>query len=344
MEYDPIKRRLGTFFIVRGEFDRAGELAHQCIELGESRDRPDYLIEGYNALGYVLGYQGQYDEAMKALEHAALLYQTEGGHNFSYPTEQNPLLAVLAMMGLISSVRGELKQALKFVGEAAALGKHLGRPFDQAYVENYISVIEHIQGLPEEGQLHGKESARLSEEHGFELWLCLGIVYSHISRKADEQSQDQIDLINENTSLYQLSGARLFGPFLQGGVARTYLAKGLHSEANEALQQGFQQAERFNERMYEPALHRIQGELQVSMGRIGNARECFSKAIELARQMGAALFELQALIALVKLERDSGDSATDVQASLAALVEDFVSRGEVSVDLDEARQLLVTNE
>lgn len=339
-----VKRRLGTFFIVRGELDRAGELAHQCIELGESRDRPDYLIEGYNALGYVLGYQGQYDDAMKALEHAALLYQTKGGQNFSYPTEQNPLLAVLAMMGLISSVRGELKQALKHIDEAVALGKKLGRPFDQAYVENFCSSINHIQGLTEEGQSHGRASARLSDEHGFGLWLCLGKVYATFSNSAEEPSQDRIDLINENVTLYQLSGARLFGPFLQGCVARTYLTKGLHNEANAALQQGFQQVERFNERLYEPALHRIQGELQVSMGLIGNARECFSKAIDLSRQMGATLFELQALIALVKLERKSGDSNEGTQTSLAGLVEEFVSRGEVSPDLDEARRLLAANE
>ena len=335
-----VKRRLCTFFIVRSEFVRAGELARQCVELGQSRHRNDYLIEGYNALGYVHAYQGEFDDAMNALERSAELYRTEGGSNFVYPTEQDPLLAVLTLMAQVASIRGEMKRALEHVEEAVEIARRLSNPFDLAYAETFYSAIEHIQGLPEDGRSHGRIAAEISEEHGFAHWQAIGNIYAAFSAKDDAEINVRIQLMNQNISFLQLSGARLFVSFMFGCLAQSYLLAGLHRDANLALKKAFEHVKQFHERIYEPALHRIQGELQVAMGLTGNARQCFETSLATAADMGAKLFELQALISLFKLEQEDAGVTAETRASLAARLEEFASRGETSPDLDEARRLL----
>ncbi len=335
-----VKRRLCTFFIVRSEFGKAAELARQCVELGELRQRTDYLIEGYNALGYVLAYQAEFHDAMAALEKSAHLYRTQGGANFVYPTEQHPLLAVLTMMALVSSIRGQAQQAIKYIQEAIEIAKRLNNPFDLSYAENFFSQIEHIQGLPEDGQEHGRIGADIAEEHGFDLWACLNNFYAAFSNKDNRDIERRIELMNQNMAIQAFTGARLFLSFLYGSLAKSYLLAENHHEASAILQRAFQHAEQFNEKIYEPGLHRINGELQAAMGLVANACESFEIAATSARDMGAGVLELQALVSLFKLEQQQGITQTETKQKLAQVVEAFSSRGEHIPIMDEARTLL----
>ena len=58
-EHFPVLRGLCTFYIVRGELRTARTLAQQCLRIGEDTQRPEYLIEGCTALGYVLAFMGE---------------------------------------------------------------------------------------------------------------------------------------------------------------------------------------------------------------------------------------------------------------------------------------------
>lgn len=338
-----VKRRLCTFFIVRCELGRAGELAHQCIELGHSRQRNDYLIEGYNALGYVHAYRGEFADAVEALERTILLYRTAGGGNFAYPTEQNPLLAALTLMAQVSCIRGDFKKALACVDESIDLANSLNKPFDLAYAENFYAAIEHIQGLPEDGRAHGRLAAEISEHHGFAHWLCIASIYAVFSNRDERGAEHAIDVINHNLAIHEFSGARLFLSFLLGCLAKSYLLAGRHNEASATLQTALDHVDSFQERIYEPGLYQLRGELHVAMGLTDKARQSFNHAIELARAQGAKLLELQALIALLKLEQAHGGTTDETGTSLAQLLEDFVHRGETSPDLDEAQRLLTAD-
>ncbi len=338
-----VKRRLCTFFIVRGEFERAEQLARQCIELGELHLRSDYLIEGYNALGYVQAYRGELDDAMAALERTAHIYREEGGSEYVHPTEQDPLLAALSQMALVCSLRGERRRATELIEEAIEFAKRMNKPFDLAYAESYYSAIEHIQRSADDAHLHAGISAGICEKHGFALWLWLSNIYSAFSPSDDADIGNRIDFMNKNMEAHQLSGARLFRSFLLGCLAETYLLAGKHKEANSALRQASEHVEQLNERIYEPALHRIRGELQAAIGRKGNANESFHIAVDVARHMGAKLLELQALISLARLQSEDDGVSDDTRSRLAALTDELTSHGEELFDLNDARQLLAAS-
>ncbi len=68
---------------------------------------------------------------------------------------------------------------------------------------------------------------------------------------------------------------------------------------------------RSGERWYEPELHRLQGEtlLRLPDARQAQAEACFMRAIELARQQQARMFELRASTSLARLKQLQGHGA-----------------------------------
>ena len=96
--------------------------------------------------------------------------------------------------------------------------------------------------------------------------------------------------------------------------------------------------EDMDERMFEAELHRIIGDVLLSVQRQGEAEVEFTRAIAIARQQQAKSWELRAAMSLARLWRDQGK--VQQARELLAPVYGWFTEGFDTRDLKEAKALL----
>jgi len=96
--------------------------------------------------------------------------------------------------------------------------------------------------------------------------------------------------------------------------------------------------ERTGERWLEAELHRQKGELLLRQGHSEAAEELYCKALDIAREQEAKLWELRAAASLARLRRDQGRRGD--ARDLLAPIYDWFTEGFDTPDLKEAKVLL----
>ena len=97
-------------------------------------------------------------------------------------------------------------------------------------------------------------------------------------------------------------------------------------------------AERRGERSLEAELNRHKGQLLLRQGHTEAAEVLYRKALGIAVEQGAKLWELRAAMSLARLHRDQGGGAE--ARDLLAPVYDWFTEGFDTPDLREAKALL----
>ena len=151
-----------------------------------------------------------------------------------------------------------------------------------------------------------------------------------------------IETMREAIDAYRATGQRIVLPTLLAVLAEGYAAAGEAAAALACVADARAAAESAGEIRYPAELHRIEGTLHAASNDRSTAERCFRRAVELAREQGARLWELRATTSWARLALQPGTRATTRRAhrdGLATLVASF-SEGFDTTDLREARQLL----
>ena len=109
-------------------------------------------------------------------------------------------------------------------------------------------------------------------------------------------------------------------------------------EAMTLLDGALQIVERTGERWFAAELHRQKGQLILRQGHSDAAEELYCKALSIARDQEAKMWELRASVSLARLRRDQGRS-TEARELLAP-VYGWFTEGFDTPDLKEAKALL----
>jgi tetratricopeptide (TPR) repeat protein len=133
-------------------------------------------------------------------------------------------------------------------------------------------------------------------------------------------------------------GAQLWMPYYTVFLARACEIAGQVEEALAHLGDAFRIAERTGERWFAAELHRHKGRLLLRQGHAEVAEELYRKALAIAVEQEAKLWELRAAASLGRLWRDQGHRAE--ARDLLAAVYDWFSEGFGTPDLKEAKALL----
>jgi predicted ATPase len=104
------------------------------------------------------------------------------------------------------------------------------------------------------------------------------------------------------------------------------------------LDEALQIAERTGERLFAAELNRHKGELRRRRGHSGAAEELYRKALSIAEEQEAKLWELRAAVSLARLRRDQGRRAE--ARDLLATVYGWLTEGFGTPDLKDAKALL----
>ena len=144
--------------------------------------------------------------------------------------------------------------------------------------------------------------------------------------------------MRSSLAAYRATGAEVWVPHFAALLAGACQIAGQIEESLTLLDEAFQIVERTGERWFEAELHRQKGQLLLRKGRTEAAKDLYRKALSIAAEQEAKLWELRAAASLARLRRDQGRPAE--ARNLLAPVYGWFTEGFDTPDLKEAKVLL----
>ncbi len=336
----PVLHGLFRFYVIRGEHDTSRRLGEKLLGLAQSSGDSDQLLEAHRALGLTLSFVGDFKQARTHLETGISLYdrRQHGAHASVYG--HDPGVICLGAASWILWYLGYSDEALSRSRESLALGDELAHPYSQAFALGLSGVLHLFRGEWQIAQQRAEATLKLSMAHDFPFWLgwataMKGSALAHMGHAAQG-----VAMMRKSIAALGAAGVAQGRPLWLGLLAEACLQAEQPEMGLEAVDDGLAMAEAQGD-MYRAELHRLKGELLwASAGDKGQPQveECFTRAVEAARQQDARSFELRALTSQVRLLR-SGDDASRARRLLSELYAGF-GGGSETLDLQAARSAL----
>jgi predicted ATPase/DNA-binding winged helix-turn-helix (wHTH) protein len=327
-----------AMYLDRGEFLMASELAEQLLRAKSAYD-PALLTYARLARGVTSFWMGKFLSAREYLESAITLYDPERHRPLIYRYGYDAGVASLAYAAWTLWLLGYSDQALKRSYEALTLAQRLSHPLNLAHAELFVGVLRQYRREVRSTQENAESLIAHTAEHGLtDYWAWAtglrGWAMAHQGR-----SKEGIAQLREGLASFTPTEALLRPYFLcllaESGRETDRLDDGLN-----ALTEALAAADEHDLRFYEAETHRLKGELlwKRDDSNAAEARSCFERAIEIARNQSAKSLELRATMSLARLLRDT--ARRDEARSMLAEIYGWFTEGFDTADLKDAKALL----
>jgi predicted ATPase len=297
-------------------------------------------VVGHRILGTFLFQLGRLAESLAHSERALALYDPVRDRNSRFVYAIDSRVVCLLWLSQALLALGYPEQAQVRQGEALATARELAHPNTIAQALFCDWTLHQLLRDGRATQAQAEELIALTTERGLPLWLAAGVVIRGWALAASGRAADGIAVIRRGLADYRATGAELFSPYflalladVHGRVNRAAIGLGLLADALDVV-------ERTGVRWIEAELHRLRGELLLTVPEADQpeVETCFVRALTVAREQGARLWELRAATSLARLWRDQGRRAE--AHDLLAPIHDWFTEGFDTPDLREAGELL----
>jgi predicted ATPase len=178
----------------------------------------------------------------------------------------------------------------------------------------------------------------VTTDGGFPHWGAQGEIYSGWVKVKSGEVAEGISLLRHGLNAYRATGAEAWMTYHIALLAAACGIAGQMDEASTLLDDALQLGERTGERWFAAELNRHKGQLLLRQGHTEAAERFYRKALGIAREQEAKLWELRAAVSLARLCRDQG-RRTEARDLLAPIYGWF-TEGFDTPDLKEAKALL----
>jgi predicted ATPase len=326
------------FHMVRAEHQLAVSLAEQMERLGETRKDQTALLLGHYIHGASCYFLGEFVTARALLELCDGLRDPAARANCAAITVADPRAASLGHLVSTLARLGHLDQGRVRGDEALSEARSLNHPFTEAFVLSKVCAVDAAAGLWHDARGHAEELVAVSNEHGFPLWLGVGLLQHGRSLTALGQVQDGLAILERSLSVLRAAGTVIHTPRALCFLADARARVGHLEEAQNCLVEAAQLIETTQERCGEVDLHRFRGDMMNAQGDQVAAEQNYHRALAVAERQGAKTLRLHAATSLARLWRDE-DMRTEAH-DLLALVYGSFTEGFDTPLLRDAKALL----
>jgi predicted ATPase len=178
----------------------------------------------------------------------------------------------------------------------------------------------------------------LALERGFRNYRVVGRFYQGWTQVRSGRSDNGLALLQEVLVELRAGGDEDWFPHSLSLLAEAHHRAGQTREGLQLLEEALERVEKNDERWFAAEVHRLRGELSLSLSDAGAAERCFLRAARVAREQNAKMWELRATTSLARLWRDRGrrGEASDLLAPVYA----WFTEGFATADLEDAKALL----
>jgi class 3 adenylate cyclase/predicted ATPase len=259
-------------------------------------------------------------------------------HKFLYGGH-DPGACCLVFKGLGSWFLGHPERGVTVVAEGLALADKLAHPMSSGITHLFAAAYYHLRRDPEETERLASIGVELCAEHGIKAWAPAMVSLRGWAR-AELEGGDAAAEIAVGMNMWQAMGHNIFKPWFLSLQADADRRAGRAQQGIEKTDQGLAHAGRSGEHWFDAELHRIRGDLLLSLS-ARNKQEAeteFRQAISIARAQKAKSLELRAA---TRLARHWGENKKRAAAlRLLGSIYDCFTEGFDTADLKEARALL----
>ncbi len=335
-----VLRGLGGFYIARAEFQTAHKLGEQCLRLAQSMQDPALLLHAHYLLGATLFCLGDIALAREHVEQGIALYNPKQHSLHTLLYGQDPGVACLFWKAWALWYLGYPDRALRTSQEALTLAQELSHPYSLAIALNIVAFLHQFRREGHATQEHAEASVTLSNEGGFGFILGMGIILLGWAIAEQGEEEEGIVQMRQGLASWQATGAELYRPYYLALLAEGYGKVGRTKEGLTVLAEALDTAHKNGERFYEAELHRLKGELLLTLSPENHkdVEVCFRQAIDIARCQSAKSLELRAVTSLSHLWQKRGKK--EEARNMLAEIYGWFTEGFDTADLNDAKALL----
>jgi predicted ATPase len=333
----PTLAGLWVVYLVRGELRTAYELAERLLWRAQGAHDPALLASAHRYLGITTYCMG---ELLPAREHLEIPFSPYDPERDGAPTFGLDAGLICLSFGAWTLWQlGYPDQALKRGNEALALAQRLSHPFSLAFARIWVGVVHQYRLEARAAQKTAEDAIALCAEHGFSEYSAWATCLRGWAI-AELGSHEGLAQVQEGLAAYRATGAELWRPYFLCPLAEACRETGRLEDGLSALTEALATVDEHKNRIFEPEMHRLKGELLLRQNNsnIAEAQSCFEQAIEVARKQSAKSLELRATNSLARLlaKRDRRDEARTMLAGIYG----WFTEGYDTADLKDAKALL----
>ena len=334
----PVLWGLVSFYIVRADFDNSLELATQFQTLAKGTESDDLIMTGDYLVAASRFWRGELGQARAPLERFVQHADPETNPAFQMAPTENPLIDTLSYMAWISWLSGYPDQGAAYSQRCIELARSLNSFHDLAYALGFAAWCRHLRREYHLVDELADELLTVAMEQEFPHWLAAANILKGDGLVQQQKTEEGVAQIDTGLEIWGMTGALLMTPSYQQVQADAYMKSGQLDKALELIDNSLSMVEKSGERISESELRRFRAEVLQYRGDFDQARANYQDAIDIARNQGAVILELRALVALGVLERDHGAGMFN-NSRIVTLLND-ITEGLDTPDLQDARAFL----
>jgi len=337
-ELFPALLGLWLTYLLRGELRRAFELAEQLLRKAQSANDPMLTVYAQMAWGAPAYWMGEFREAREHLESALPLYDPDRHRPliFRYTGTDAGIVCLTHAAWALWQL-GYPDQALRRGNEALAVAQKLSHPFSLAFTKFFVGILHQLRREPRPVQDNAEDVIALSAEQGFSFFATSlrGWALAEQGHK-----QEGIAQIQEGLTASRLARAEVWRPYFLTLLAAEWMESDRFDDGVGAVTEALATAEKHENHHNRAEIHRLRGELVLRQSHFNSAeaRSCFERALEIARQQSAKSWELRATMSLARLLAKQGHR--DEARTMLADIYNWFTEGFDTADLKDAKMLL----
>jgi class 3 adenylate cyclase/predicted ATPase len=324
--------------VFRGELDLAQRLDEDLLRLSRQRNDSTGLVLGHISSGQTLLFAGGFASSRSHFEEALALYDPILCRSLARHAGPHPQVSALGYLGIDLLCLGYPHQAL--VQSRAAIAKARGLAHPPSLAAS-LALGTLLLLLSRDNVALDKRAGQLvavATEQGFPRWHAQGTICRGWVKVKNGDVVEGISLLRSGSKAYRATGSLSWMPQYFALLARACEIAGQIEEGLTLLDDALEIAERTGERSLEAELNRHKGQLLLRQGHTEAAEVLYRKALGIAAEQGAMLWELRAAMSLARLRRDQGRGAE--ARDLLAPVYAWFTEGFDTPDLKDAKVML----
>ena len=281
---------------------------------------------------------GRFGSARSHLEEVLRLYDPVVHGSLVGEAGIRPHLASRASLGIVLFCLGFVGRALAESRAANAEAQALAHPPSLAAS---LALGARLLSLYGDDIVLGEradELAAVATAQRFAHWRAEGKIYRGWVTVKNGDLTRGISLLRKGSAAFRATGAETVTPYHIALLAAACDIAGQIEEGLTLLDEALRIIERTGECWFAAELYRRKGQMLLGRGHTEAAEELYRKAVGIAREQGAKLWELRAAASFARLRRNQGHHRE--ARDLLAPIYGWFTEGFETPDLKEVKTLL----
>jgi class 3 adenylate cyclase/predicted ATPase len=326
----------------RGELAVAHEAARELLQLAVERGDAAARVTGHRIVGSALYHLGRLAESRAHLEQGLALYTPDRDRGSAFVYALDSRVVCLFWLVHVLFAQGYPEQAQARMQDALAYARELAHSYTLAYAQSVACFFRGRYPPDREARTEADALVAFASEQGFPLPAAVGTAAGGWALMHEEAIEEGLARMRQGLASYMATDAQVWVPELLLLLARGHARAGQPAAGLGVLAEALRRVEANEGRWLEAELHRLRGKLLLALPDPDPvaAETCLRRAVMVAREQGAAMWELRAATSLARLWRGQG-RGREGRELLAAVLGRF-TEGFATPDLREAQAVLGT--